>query len=286
MITLDSDHPFVIGASGQVFFGKLNGITPVAVKKITLPYEASREMKMIEREIQTLTRLVNERILQCYGFIINRDEVVIVTQRMAGSIRDALVGNLTAVFPGLFRFIDRLSVAADAAEGLAWLHSQPSPTVHGDIKPENILIGQRGEAKVCDFGSVRIASSARFSSSFTQSMGTLVPLTERYMAPELFVTQLSTLASDVYALGVTLFELFADRHPFVDLTDDSLDAAVIHSTMRAPPPVPVDLLEPNGVPPAVVELVGKCLDTNPRARPSAKECALMLRAAYLEMKDA
>ena len=99
----------------------------------------------------------------------------------------------------------------DVASGLAYLHAQREPVIHQDIKPDNVLIDHEGNYLITDFGiSSRARSTLRKSMGDIKSGGTLA-----YMAPERFGKDTSpSLASDVWALGATMFELLCGDAPF------------------------------------------------------------------------
>jgi serine/threonine protein kinase len=102
------------------------------------------------------------------------------------------------------------SIAKDIISGLEYLHSQN--IIHRDLKPSNILLFKQGEKlipKICDFGIAKVMDNATAVS--TQLVGTV-----EYMAPEYFRTDLGDIgkASDLWSLGVILFEAATGQHPF------------------------------------------------------------------------
>ncbi|MCS6940689.1 MAG: serine/threonine-protein kinase [Roseiflexaceae bacterium] len=144
--------------------------------------------------------------------------------------------------------------------------------VHRDLKPDNILISFDGRARVTDFGLAkvlrpwqisfdaehaeqrnRVSLRATFS---TSGLGGTLP----YMAPELFDGAVASVWSDIYAFGVTLYELFVGRLPF----DAQRDDALIRLIRRAPPPDP-RRLAPN-TPPEAAAIVMRCLAKRPTER--------------------
>lgn len=149
-------------------------------------------------------------------------------------------------------------VLHDVAAGLAYLHEHN--IVHQDIKPDNILQAADGHYLITDFG---ISARTRATLSKTQSMNNIGSGTAAYMAPERFSTNPApTFASDVWALGDTLYELIAGSVPFGDGT------------------LPGGLLQKNGAEmsslPASIsnslrEVIEKSVSVNPWDRPSAKD---------------
>lgn len=110
---------------------------------------------------------------------------------------------------------DVLRLAKDLARGLRFLHN--AGVCHKDLKPDNIMINQDGVVKLLDFG---FAESYRSFRLFRPSLEGSLP----YMAPEMFRTKRSTPATDIYALGCTLYECAAGFQPFGGMSDNEIVA--------------------------------------------------------------
>lgn len=119
-----------------------------------------------------------------------------------GSVSNS-AGNLSEA--DLWRFI------RDVASGLAYLHAQNPPIIHQDIKPDNILILKNGDFVITDFGiSKQLRSTLRKSANSLNSAGAI-----SYMGPERFSKQYHAVkASDIWSLGVSIFELATNELPF------------------------------------------------------------------------
>ncbi len=157
-------------------------------------------------------------------------------------------------------------IAAHVADALAEAHA--GDVVHRDIKPANVMLSARGPVKVMDFG---IASSS-MSANLTAT-GTVVG-TARYLSPEQARGERATPASDVYALGILLYEMLTGAPPF-DL-ETPVATAMAHVSQ---PPRPVRDVRAD-IPPVLAALVDRCLEKDPARRPpSAAGLAADLRAA-------
>lgn len=180
---------------------------------------------------------------------------------------------------------DRMRVAAEvvrqAAAGLHAAHRACSPDgapldiVHRDVSPPNLFVGLDGRVTVLDFGI------AKFTGRSTQTQTGLVKGHLPYVAPEQFQGQTSR-ASDLWALGTILHELLAERRLFAGPTDVETMHAVL---IRPIPPMPDD------VPPALVDLVGRLLEREPRQRLDdaaevASELATFLGSQPVNLGDA
>jgi len=131
--------------------------------------------------------------------------------------------------------------------------------IHGDIKPANVLMTCDGRSKLADFGLAAVAQDSTHEAD--QLIGT-----PRYMSPEVILGGAPTTASDIWSLGVVLYQLHSGRFPFPSANVGTLFHAIQHH--RVSP-----LSSP--VPPRIVDAVDAALDRDPASRPSAAE---MLRA--------
>jgi serine/threonine protein kinase/Tol biopolymer transport system component len=165
---------------------------------------------------------------------------------------------------GTPRPVDQLSLwGRQVAEALAAAHARG--IVHRDIKPENVILRSDGYVKVLDFGLARIVNTGNQTSSAGLPPGTL-----RYMSPEQASGDPATGASDVFALGIVLYELATGVHPF----EARSPLAVAHNivTNAAAPPSKTN----PAIPAAFDPLVLAMLEKDPARRPNAEEVAQRL----------
>ncbi|KAG8919899.1 hypothetical protein FRC01_001045 [Tulasnella sp. 417] len=168
--------------------------------------------------------------------------------------------------PDLSR-IDKLRLIYQAALGLAHLHSLTPPICHADIKPENVLISDRGEAALSDFGISRILQDLGELTGLTTS-GTLKG-TLRYMAPELHLeaTQRPDLQTDIYAFGGLILSVMSGKPPFWDLPREG---TIILRIVRYETPKPEE--HPDLLPDDELwNVIRLCWDAKRTTRPAMRE---------------
>ena len=178
---------------------------------------------------------------------------------------------------------EALSVLRDVARALAYAHERG--VVHRDIKPENVLLSS-GSAAVADFGIAR-ALSAAGTGAHAAEIGRLTQIgtaigTPMYMAPEQAAADPSAdHRADIYSFGCLAYEVLTGRPPFIESSPQKLLAAQMTERPR-----PVAELRPD-VPRALGDLVMRCLEKNPDARPqTAAEVARELDAVTSASSDA
>jgi hypothetical protein len=163
--------------------------------------------------------------------------------------------DLSELLPSMERD-ERLRIVREVAEALA--HAHDHEVVHRDVKPANVLVDRQGRARVTDFGLALTRGLTRLTVS-----GAMLG-TPRCMAPEQLVSAKEGVgpATDVWALGVLLYEVLTDKPPFPADTLHTLLAQVLASR-----PTPPRELDPS-IPPALSDLCLRALTRNPAARPA------------------
>ncbi|WP_344510113.1 serine/threonine-protein kinase [Dactylosporangium maewongense] len=248
------------GANGRVWRGiRRADSQPVAIKVLREEYAADPEaVARFLRERNALRAVVHPNLVRVLDLVVEGDTLAIVMELVDGlDLRGAAKRGFTT---------DRaVTVLAQVAAALATVHA--AGIVHRDVKPENVLITWRGGepwARLTDFGIAKVAGGEDLTQ---QSM---VVGTPAYLAPELAMGRPASPAVDVYALGVTAYELLAGHRPFAG--DHPM--ALLRAHLEEEPARPDGLADP------VWSVIQACLAKRPADRPEA--AALAERFADLQ----
>jgi serine/threonine-protein kinase len=254
------------GGSGVVYLANDTLLQrPVVLKILRAGLLSAQQMRStVLREARLASAIEHPNVCAIYEVGEAGDEGYIVMQYVPGQSLEQLIARGPAT-PQLV-----LSVGIQIADGLQAAHALG--IFHRDLKPQNVMLTEGGLVKILDFGLARrlrpedagfdptkpaLAKDASMAATYTARGGTI-----RYMAPEQFVTGQSSVQSDVWALGVILYELASGRHPFS--RPDAEDFQAIRAIQFADPP---DLSEI--VPSISTELksvIATCLEKNPGTR--------------------
>jgi eukaryotic-like serine/threonine-protein kinase len=236
---------------------------PVAIKFIAGDFSDQGARQRFEREAQAVSSLNHPHILTVHdvGDIDGRQ--YLVTELIdGGSLRDWAAG------PRQWRQVVELIVGV--ADALAAAHA--AGIVHRDVKPENILVTRHGYAKLTDFGLAKPLAVDQFATRSRAAgdtrLGAIVG-TLAYMSPEQASGKSLDARSDIFSLGVVLYELLSGRQPFAGQTELETLQRIQHQPTE---PLPADL------PPTLRMVVEKALEKDPAERyQSMQEMVLDLR---------
>jgi hypothetical protein len=250
---------------GQGSFGTVHAAVwsdvPVAVKLLSLVAPPRHVLRQLQREGYVMASLRHPHICACFGLIVDPPRFGLVLEHCTGgTICDALLDDTVPL-----TLQQRCRWGAQLATGMAYLHTRPAPlgaVVHGDLKSANLLVQQPGDMlKIGDFGLSKLR--AMTTSSGTAAAAAMVAggaCTVGWTAPEVLAAYDArlTLASDMYAFGVVLWELAARQLPWGRMTAGEVIDLVKAKAQR--PPLPQDC------PPALGKLITRCWAQAPEKR--------------------
>ncbi len=245
------------GGMARVYRGRdLRLSRQVAIKVLHSHYASDTGfLQRFHHEAQAAANLRHPNIVDVYDVGQDGDVHYIVMEYVLGSDLKALI-----MRNGPLPIDQALAIAEAVASGLDAAHRLGM--IHRDIKPQNIIVGERAQVKITDFG---IAKS-KLSTALTETGVTFG--TADYISPEQARGQTATPRSDIYSLGVTLYEMLTGRLPFSG--DSSIAVAMQHVGADPPPP---RMYNPR-IPPQIEALVLRALSKDPDARPTtARELA-------------
>lgn len=257
------------GGSGVVYLAHDTLLQRPVVLKILRagPLTVEQMRSTILREARLASAIEHPNVCAIFEVGESGDEAYIAMQYVPGQSLDELI----ARGPASLQLV--LSVGIQTADGLQAAHALG--IFHRDLKPQNVMLSEGGLVKILDFGLARrlgaeeanfdparpaAAKAGEMRSTLTARGGTI-----RYMAPEQFVTGQSSVQSDIWALGVVLYELASGQHPFARL--DAEDYQVMRSIQFFDPP-DLDEYVP-GIAPELKSVLARCLEKNPSARYAA-----------------
>lgn len=202
-------HPFVHGGFSAIHQGMLRNGQPVAVKCIEVSglwgawNHQPKSLKHTAHEMYAWSKCDHPGILNVLGFARVGNHILIISPWM----QEGSITSYIARYP----LCNRLQLCTQLAAAVEYLHSKG--IVHGDIKGENVVVSDRGDAQLADFGSAMLTryTSLRFTQT-RNGNGTL-----RFMAPELLsgMSDQRTFETDIYALGMAMLVSVNWRKPAV-----------------------------------------------------------------------
>src|SRR4051794_13002264 len=224
----------------------------VVLKRLDLESDDPTIAQRFVGEARLAATLDHPNVVTLFDFFEHDGVPYIAMEYVAGGSLRSLIGTLE--LPQIFALLE------GALAGL--VHAEHHGIAHRDLKPENVLVTQRGNVKIADFGIARAYNALSQRLTMTgKAMGT-----PAYMAPEQALDEPIGPSTDLYALGVIVYELLAGRPPF----EADTPVGVLYCHVHKPPP-PLAALAP-ATPRALCDWVHWLLAKAPRDRPrSARE---------------
>ncbi|MBI4861492.1 MAG: serine/threonine protein kinase, partial [Candidatus Riflebacteria bacterium] len=255
------------GGTGTVFKAQQENLNRVVALKVLHPGFGRQAalVKRFKREILTTAALSHPNLVKVYDAGQDGDRYYFSMEFIDGyPLRDRLRGGKSVPPKEAIRFTHQL------ADAIRYLHAKGM--VHRDIKPENIMVCTDGNVKLMDFGIVKVQDQT----VLTQEGSTVG--TPRYMSPEMVTGEPQDLRSDIYQMGVILYEMLAGKCPFDGPTISDIANKITDEPAQPPS------LSASGLSLGLDRVVMRCLEKNPADRyPDAEAFDLDLTEAESDL---
>lgn len=255
------------GGMADVYKAKCHRLNRFVAIKI-LKAEYSEDKNFVEKfrgEAQSAAGLSHPNIVNVYDVGDDDGLHYIVMELVEGITLKSFIER-----KGKLEVKEVLGISIQIAQGMEAAHA--NHIIHRDIKPQNIIISREGKVKVTDFGIAKAATSNTITSN---AMGSV-----HYISPEQARGGYSDEKSDIYSLGITMYEMLSGRVPFTG--DNTISVALLHIQGEA---TPLRELEPT-IPISIDKIVQKCMQKKPERRySSVTELIKDLRRAITNPND-
>jgi serine/threonine protein kinase len=258
------------GAMGEVYLADDPQIDrQLAIKTVRLAGRAQEiddRKKRLLREARAAGRLLHPNIVTLFDAGEAEGLLYLAFEFVEGV---DLAGRLDS--PSRLSLRDVLRIARQSADALDYAHSQG--VVHRDIKPSNILLDRAGRVKIADFGIAKMAGQSTELTMVGSVMGS-----PQYLSPEQIKGEDLDGRSDIFSLGVVIYEILSGKRPFEGDTITSLVYQILHKEL---PPIS----ELRAVPPRLEALMRRMLAKDREDRLTAGEAARELAVIEMELSD-
>ena len=248
------------GGFGVVYLVEDSAIQDQVILKILHP-QLSADESMSQRFVQELKltrRITHKNVIRIHDFLDLGGAHAVSMEYFPGTDLGGVLEQ-----GGPLSVARALPILVQACEGLAAAHAEG--VIHRDIKPGNLLVGDKDVTKILDFG---LASTRDFAGSRLTKSGILIGSPE-YMAPEQISGEKVDYRADLYSLGVVMYELFSGAKPFV--AETPVKVLFQHLEGEATPLAQ----RVSGLPNGVANLVMACMSRDPNGRPPSAEALRM-----------
>jgi serine/threonine protein kinase/dipeptidyl aminopeptidase/acylaminoacyl peptidase len=265
--------PLGSGGMGEVYRGRDDRLGRDVALKVLRPDGAAdpERLRRFEQEARAAGALNHPQLLTVFDTGVHEGAPFLVFELLEGeTLRERLAHGPLAARRAV-------EIAAGIAEGLAAAHEKA--IVHRDLKPENIFLTRDGRPKVLDFGLAKLR--ADLDHAVASNLATLSGLTTpgtvlgtlSYMSPEQLQGRTVDPRTDIFSLGLVLYEMLVGRRPF---QRETLEASVAATLTQDPPPIGLDSFAGDA---ALRSIAARCLEKRPEGRfQSAQDLAFALRA--------
>ena len=219
-----------MGAVYKAFDIKLERYAALKILNLNTMYN-STFIERFKREAKNQAKLMHPNIVSVYGFVEEKDVLGIAMEYIEGDTLESIIRE-----KGRIEFSYALELIGQILNGIDFAHQQGF--IHRDLKPSNIILDLQGNAKIMDFGISKSIDELKSITQHNARPGTLL-----YMSPEQLSGNVITVKSDLYALGITFYEMLMGVHPYnaqtiyeiIDLHVNGLPAKVSTLNPAIPP---------------------------------------------------
>jgi serine/threonine protein kinase len=236
------------GGMGEVFLAedtKLDRQVALKFLPVAMWNDADAHQRLI-REAKAASQLDHPNIVTIYGIEELEGRPFIVMAHVSGATLDKYLASRSCTIDEL------VGLTLQIIDGLG--HAHDAGVIHRDLKPANILVDDRGRVRILDFGLAWMRGAARLTHTGS-IVGTLA-----YSPPELIQGSEANPASDIYSLGVVLYQMLTGHLPFQAQREEAL----MYSILQEDPP-PVSAYNPS-IPGSLQAVIGRCLEKQPAKR--------------------
>ncbi|MGH7142736.1 MAG: protein kinase domain-containing protein [Planctomycetota bacterium] len=251
-----------MGAVYHAWHTMLNLEVAVKILPFHLVDDNQGYVQRFQREAQAAAVVSHQNLVRVFEMGCEKDIYFLILEFVNGESAHMRIGRKKQLDES-----EALRIVRDATLGLAAAHAKN--IIHRDVKPDNILVGQDGTIKLADLGLAKIADA-----DFAMTLSNVAMGTPQFMPPEQIVNSKAvTFASDIWAMGISLYYLLTAKYPF---NADSL-LGLLNIINEKTPDITV---ERPGISPATAAVIERCLQKEPAARyATAKELIAGLDAA-------
>lgn len=238
------------GGMAIVYKGRDRLLSRAVTIKILREHLASdpEVVRRFQQEAQAVAKLSHPNIVSIYDVGQEQDLYYLVMEYIEGRTLKEVIEEKGRLEPG-----EAIGYARQLCDALQ--HAHESNIIHRDIKPQNILITNKGQAKVTDFGIAKAATNATMTYSGNSIIGTV-----QYISPEQARGDMATVHTDIYSAGIVLYEMLTGKLPFEG--DTAIGIAIKHIQADVPRP---STLVPE-LPAGLEQVIVKALAKNPQDR--------------------
>ena len=242
----------LVGSGGMAQVYKAINMTnrkTVAVKMLKDEYKDDAEfLRRFSREANAILTLSHENIVRAYGAGTYNGLPYLVMEYVEGrTLKDLISSN------GALPVRTAIGITCQILDALSAAHAHG--IIHRDVKPQNVIVTDKGRVKLADFGIAREVKATTMTFSGSKVLGSV-----HYISPEQAKGTVTTEQSDLYSVGVCLYEMLTGTVPFE--SDSTVSVALMHLQEKPVPPIQ---LVPD-LPPSLNDIVLKALEKEPENR--------------------